>query len=227
MMMKVDWNCPKYRITCHWLLFKRLNITRYVLLYIAWMTVVGDTPDIDFRYMRVFFILSLAYGIKMIECVVQISLHLLIKVSKIHINNSNWTSISIIFWHSYIVYMLYSSNVLSVPSWSWSHGSWIHNYLCNQCPSCEFELRSWWGVLDTTLCDKICEWLATGRWFSPVSSTNETDRHDITEILLKVAINTITLTLYCSRSDVIMNLNLILNAKYNRWFPVVVRFQNK
>ena len=32
-------------------------------------------------------------------------------------------------------------------------------------------------------------WPATGRWFSPctlVSSTNKTDRHDITEILLKV-----------------------------------------
>jgi hypothetical protein len=37
------------------------------LLYLAWMTVVGDTPDIDFRYL----FLSLAYGIKMIECVVQ------------------------------------------------------------------------------------------------------------------------------------------------------------
>ena len=34
-----------------------------------------------------------------------------------------------------------------------------------------------------------------GRWFSPVSSTNQTDRHDITEILLKVALNFITLTL--------------------------------
>jgi len=34
----------------------------------------------------------------------------------------------------------------------------------------------------------------TGRWCSPgnpVSSTNKTDRHDITEILLKVALNTI------------------------------------
>ena len=35
------------------------------------------------------------------------------------------------------------------------------------------------------------------QWFSlgtPVSSNNKTDRHDITEILLKVALNTITLT---------------------------------
>jgi hypothetical protein len=34
----------------------------------------------------------------------------------------------------------------------------------------------------------------TGRWFSPgtpVSSTNKIDRHDIAEILLKVALNTI------------------------------------
>ena len=48
---------------------------------------------------------------------------------------------------------------------------------------------------DTTLCDKSCQWLVTGRWFSPVSSTNKTDHHDITEILLKVTLNTITLTL--------------------------------
>jgi hypothetical protein len=43
--------------------------------------------------------------------------------------------------------------------------------------------------LDTTLCNKVCQWLATGRWFSPgtpVSPTNKTDRHDISEILLKV-----------------------------------------
>ena len=38
--------------------------------------------------------------------------------------------------------------------------------------------------------------LATGRWFSsgtPVSSTNKTDCHDIIEILLKVALSTLTL----------------------------------
>ena len=49
-------------------------------------------------------------------------------------------------------------------------------------------------VLETTLCDKVCQWFATGQWFSPgtpVSFTNKTDRHDITEILLKVVLNTI------------------------------------
>jgi hypothetical protein len=36
--------------------------------------------------------------------------------------------------------------------------------------------------------------LEAGQWFSPgapVSSTNKIDSHDITEILLKVALNTI------------------------------------
>jgi hypothetical protein len=27
--------------------------------------------------------------------------------------------------------------------------------------------QQWRGVLYTTLCDKVCQWLATGRWFSP------------------------------------------------------------
>jgi hypothetical protein len=42
---------------------------------------------------------------------------------------------------------------------------------------CEFEPHSWRGVFDATLCDKVCQWHATGRWFSPgtpVSSTNKT-----------------------------------------------------
>jgi hypothetical protein len=59
---------------------------------------------------------------------------------------------------------------------------------------CEFESRSWRDVFDATLCDKVCQQLAKSRWFSPgtpVSSTNKTDRHDIAEILLKVALNTI------------------------------------
>ena len=88
------------------------------------------------------------------------------------------------------------------PSWSWSYGSWIYNYLFSQCLS---PLALWvrillrQGALDATLCDKVCQWLATGRWFSPdtsVSSTNKTDRHGIAEILLKVTLNTITLTLW-------------------------------
>jgi hypothetical protein len=64
--------------------------------------------------------------------------------------------------------------------------------------SCEVEPLSWWGVLDITLCDKVCQWLATGQWFFPsttVYSINKTDRNDISEILLKVALDTINLNL--------------------------------
>jgi hypothetical protein len=42
--------------------------------------------------------------------------------------------------------------------------------------------------------DKVYQLLAQGRWFSPSTtapSTTKTDRHDIVEILLKVALNTI------------------------------------
>jgi len=70
--------------------------------------------------------------------------------------------------------------------------------LCNQCL---LPLMLWVRISIrtrcTTLCDKVCTWLATGRWFSPgspVSSTNKTIRNDITEILLKVALNTIKQT---------------------------------
>ena len=66
--------------------------------------------------------------------------------------------------------------------------------------SCEFESRSRRRrVLDTTLCDKVCQWQVADRWFSPdtpVSSTYKTDHHDKTEILLKVKLNNITITLF-------------------------------
>ena len=64
--------------------------------------------------------------------------------------------------------------------------------------SCEFEPHSWQGVPDTTLCDIVCQWLVTGWWFSPgtaVPPVKKADRHNITEILLKVVLNTITLSM--------------------------------
>ena len=46
---------------------------------------------------------------------------------------------------------------------------------------------------------------------TPVSSTNKTDRYDTTEILLKVALNTITLTptIYCLRDWVLQRWKII------------------
>jgi hypothetical protein len=70
--------------------------------------------------------------------------------------------------------------------WSWSYGSWIYNYLCNQCLS---PLMLWVRISIrercTTLCDKVCQWLgiscpkssahackffisANDQWFKPV-----------------------------------------------------------
>ena len=54
----------------------------------------------------------------------------------------------------------------------------------------------WLAMLSTTTF--YCQGLATGRWFSwgtSVYFTNNTDHKDITEILLKVALNTTALTL--------------------------------
>jgi len=45
----------------------------------------------------------------------------------------------------------------------------------------------------TAASDKVFQLLVHGRWFSPgipASSTTKTGRHDIAEILLKVALNT-------------------------------------
>ena len=64
-----------------------------------------------------------------------------------------------------IYYILYRG-----PSWSWLYGGWIYNYLCNQCISLLklWVWISWRGVLYTTLCDEVCQCLATGLWFSRV-----------------------------------------------------------
>jgi hypothetical protein len=71
---------------------------------------------------------------------------------------------------------------------------------------CEFESRSGRDVQHYAI---KCQWLATGRWFSSgptVSSTNKTDRHDITEIWLKVALNTIKQTNKHYFSDLLNNI---------------------
>jgi hypothetical protein len=59
-----------------------------------------------------------------------------------------------------------------------------------------FDLYLIWFVLHITLCDQVCQWLTTGRWFLRVlwfpPSIKLTACHDITEILLKLALTTIT-----------------------------------
>jgi hypothetical protein len=103
-----------------------------------------------------------------------------------------WKFFSMWKLHCFILIIYLTDSFFRGPSLSWLNGSWIYNYLCNQCLS---PLKLWVRApFDATLCDKVCQWLVTCRWFSLgtlVSSTNKTDRHDITEILLKVELNII------------------------------------
>ena len=81
------------------------------------------------------------------------------------------------------------------PSWPLSHCCCVYSYLCNRWPS---PLMLWVRIplsaRCTTLCDKVCQWLATGLWFypgTPISFYNNYDHPDIIEILFKVTLNTI------------------------------------
>ena len=67
---------------------------------------------------------------------------------------------------------------------------------------------SWRVVLDTRIYDKVCQWV------SPGSSSNKADRQDMTEILLKVSLNPIiiTLTLHSVFSNVILSVSMYQKA---------------
>ena len=63
--------------------------------------------------------------------------------------------------------------------------TWVRAQLCKLQKGC---------TQPAAASDKVYQLLAHGRWFSPrtpASSTTKTSRHDIAEILLKVALNTI------------------------------------
>ena len=87
-------------------------------------------------------------------------------------------------------------------SLSRSYGSWIYNYRRNKCL---LPLKLWVRMSLMVRCTRNNNMkslpLTCGmacRWFSPdsaVSSINKTDRHGITEILFKLALKTITLTI--------------------------------
>ena len=115
-------------------------------------------------------------------------------------------------------------------SWSWSYGSWIYNYLCNQFLSPQ---TLWVRILLMARCtryntsEKVCQWLATDQWFSlgtPVSFTNKTDRHNITDILLQVALNTINLTIayifVSTQTNIHRNNDMWAAQKHGHWMLV-------
>jgi len=92
-------------------------------------------------------------------------------------------------------YPLYAGSNFMHYSCLWSYDSWIYNYLWNQYL---LPLKLWVWIPLMARCTWYNNmWFVTGRWFSlgtPVSFTNKTDCHDITEILLKVVLNTTNLT---------------------------------
>ena len=70
-------------------------------------------------------------------------------------------------WYIFFLYLVTISQKQFKGSSSYC--SWIYNYLCNQCISpltLYVQILFMWGVLDTTLCDKVCQWLAASRWCS-------------------------------------------------------------
>ena len=79
---------------------------------------------------------------------------------------------------------------------SWSYGSCIYNYLCNRCLP---PIALWVRILLMARCTRynIIWWSLPVTCFSVYSSSfpNKTERHNIAEILLKVTLDTTTLTL--------------------------------
>jgi len=80
-----------------------------------------------------------------------------------------------------------------------------------------------YGPMETTFAKclnipfTLGQWLARGRWFSldtPVSSTKKIDCHDITAILLKVALITISLHLHCNKHFLTSLLALVVFKRY-------------
>jgi hypothetical protein len=100
----------------------------------------------------------------------------------IHSNSPAWymcqvirISIDIAQWlrHSNLKCQLHTLSlyVIKEPSWPWSYGSWIYNYLCNQCLS---PLMLWVRISIRARCTTLCD-----KFVSDFSSTNKTDSYDI------------------------------------------------
>jgi hypothetical protein len=112
-----------------------------------------------------------------------------------------WICFCLIIWPDSIWTVILSRKVLSKILWidckTFKEALWM-----KICPFMEIFLSAIMFLnvlLDTTLSDKVCQWLATGRWFflcTLVFSNNKANCHDIAELLLKVALNTITYPIY-------------------------------
>jgi hypothetical protein len=100
------------------------------------------------------------------------------------------------WWIIFIILISYTINSLYNSGFPCLHGLGLYLRIGRR-----FEdwtsIRDWTSVWVLhiyiyTLCDKVCRWFSPG---TPIS-TNKTDQHDITEILLKVALNTIYMAVF-------------------------------
>jgi hypothetical protein len=99
---------------------------------------------------------SIAFYVKLKKIELSYRIHLKFNINDTHIS-----------WKGYLIGRLTPISTI----FQLNHGGQFYRW------SCEFESHSWWSVVDATLCDKVCQWLATGRWFSPstlISSINKT-----------------------------------------------------
>ena len=107
------------------------------------------------------------------------------------------------------------SQVVGLPSNSYkpiTNAAWVRARLCKLQKGCTgFAAAS----------HKVYQLLAHGRWFSPgtlVSSTTKTGRHDVVEILLKVALNTenqINSIIICFISTLFIKLHVVSLEEMN------------
>ena len=96
------------------------------------------------------------------------------------------------------VFLLIFISKYQGPSWSWSYGSWIYNYIymssvpftTNVVTSNPTQAIQHYVIKFVSDLQQVSGFLRVLKIFS----INKTDRQDITEILLKVALNTINQT---------------------------------
>ena len=89
--------------------------------------------------------------------------------------------------------LVYKFQIIWGLSWPWSYSSWIYNYLCNR----SLSPLMLWVQLPRGVQHYVIKFVSDLRQVNgflpgpPVSFNNKSDCHNITELLLKVALNNI------------------------------------
>jgi hypothetical protein len=107
-----------------------------------------------------------------------------------------------------------------------SYGSWISNYLCNfeSCSGEVYSIQHYVIKFVSDLRQSVVWWLVG----TPVSSTNKTNLHNITEIMLKVTLNVRTPSPMSTTVTVLILLSncfVLINHKWSANTIQLRRFQ--